>query len=56
MLRESGFQFEEEEVFPNPEVLNVKPGLRNAGGVALASVFECRDRPAWSFNVDAFYY
>jgi SAM-dependent methyltransferase len=45
MLRESGFRFGEEEVFPNAEVLSAKPGLRNAGGVALALVFECTKSP-----------
>ena len=40
-----GFRFGEEEVFPNAEVLSVKPGLRNAGAVALALVFECTKLP-----------
>ena len=40
-LTESGFQFEEEDVFPTREVLNVKSGLRRAGKVPLALVFKC---------------
>jgi SAM-dependent methyltransferase len=40
-LKEAGFEFEEEDVFPTPEVLNVKSGLRKAGKIPLALVFEC---------------
>jgi SAM-dependent methyltransferase len=48
VLRESGFQFGEEEVFPNAAVLSVKPGLRSAGKVALALVFACTKSPRCS--------
>jgi SAM-dependent methyltransferase len=41
-LKEAGFEFEEEDVFATAEVLNVKSGLRKAGRVPLALVFECR--------------
>jgi ubiquinone/menaquinone biosynthesis C-methylase UbiE len=40
-LTQSGFQFEEEAVFPTAEVLNLKSGLRNAQGLPLALVFRC---------------
>jgi len=40
-LTESGFRFEEENVFPTTEVLNVKSGLRSAGKVPLALIFKC---------------
>jgi SAM-dependent methyltransferase len=41
-LAGASFAFEEEEVFPTAEVLNVKSGLRKAGRVPLALVFRCR--------------
>jgi len=42
MLLQTGFLFEEEDVFPNEKVINMKPGLRQAGKVPLALVFTCR--------------
>lgn len=40
-LKEAGFCFEEEEVYPTAEVVNIKIGLRHAGNVPLALVFKC---------------
>jgi len=40
-LQETGFQFEEEEAYPTPEVLNRKAGLRNAWKVPVALVYTC---------------
>jgi SAM-dependent methyltransferase len=40
-LKEAGFEFEEEDVFPTTEVLNVKSALRKAGRVPLALVLDC---------------
>jgi SAM-dependent methyltransferase len=40
-LQAAGFQYEEEEVYPTPEVLNVKPGLRSAWKVPVALVYSC---------------
>lgn len=41
-LVEAGFQFEEEEVYPTPEVINIKTGLRYAGKGPLALIFHCK--------------
>ena len=41
-LRECGFTYESEDIFPSAEVLNKKPGLRKAGGVPVALLFNCR--------------
>ena len=41
MLLGAGFLFEEEDVFPNEKVINMKPGLRQAGKVPLALVLHC---------------
>lgn len=41
-LQESGFHFEEEEIFRTQEVLNLKAGLRNARSVPVALVYTCR--------------
>jgi ubiquinone/menaquinone biosynthesis C-methylase UbiE len=40
-LKEVGFEFEEEEIFPTTEVLNIKSGLQKARKVPLALVFKC---------------
>ena len=40
-FREAGFQFWSEEVWATPEVLGAKPGLRQAGKVPVALLFEC---------------
>ncbi len=40
-LKEVGFEFEEEEVFPTAEVLNARSGLRKAGRAPLALIFKC---------------
>jgi SAM-dependent methyltransferase len=40
-LRACGFECETEEVAATPEVLNAKPGLRQAGGVPVALLFDC---------------
>jgi SAM-dependent methyltransferase len=47
ILANSGFHFEEEDVYPNDKVLNAKPGLKEAGNVPLALLFTCT-RPARS--------
>lgn len=48
-LQDAGLRFEEQEVFPTPEVLHRKVGLRYAGKVPLALVYTCKkskgDRP-----------
>ena len=41
LLRQSGFRWESEYVFATPEVLNAKPGLREAGNIPLALLFSC---------------
>jgi SAM-dependent methyltransferase len=43
-LAEAGFEFTEEEVYPNEKVLNEKSGLRHAKSVPLAVVFNCSKR------------
>jgi SAM-dependent methyltransferase len=40
-LAEAGFEYEEEAVYPTPQVLNEKSGLQHAGKVPLALVFKC---------------
>jgi ubiquinone/menaquinone biosynthesis C-methylase UbiE len=40
-LKESGFTFEEQSVYPSQEVLNAKAGLRHAGNIPLALMFRC---------------
>jgi SAM-dependent methyltransferase len=40
-LEQAGFQFSEEDVYPNEKVLNERSGLRNARHVPLAVVFSC---------------
>ena len=40
-LQEAGLQYEEEEGYPTPEVLNRKAGLRNAWKVPVALVYTC---------------
>lgn len=40
-LQEAGLQYEEQEVFATPEVLNLKAGLRYAGRVPVALVYTC---------------
>lgn len=40
-LEEAGFQYQEEEAYPTPEVLNRKAGLRNAWKVPVALVYTC---------------
>ncbi len=40
-LEELGFKYEEQSIYPTKEVLNAKPGLRNAGDVPLALLFRC---------------
>lgn len=42
LLNEVGFQFERESVFPTPQVLKAKGGLRYAKNLPLALVFKCR--------------
>jgi ubiquinone/menaquinone biosynthesis C-methylase UbiE len=41
VLEESGFNYEEQSIYPTEEVLNAKPGLRNAGNIPLALMFRC---------------
>jgi hypothetical protein len=41
ILAQSDFRFEQEDVFPDEKVLNIKSGLRQAGRVPLALVFTC---------------
>ncbi|MBN2496761.1 MAG: class I SAM-dependent methyltransferase [Deltaproteobacteria bacterium] len=43
-IARAGFDHKDFEVFPSEEVLREKPGLKKAGRVALALVFECRRR------------
>jgi SAM-dependent methyltransferase len=40
-LHAAGFQYEEEEGYPTPEVINRKAGLRNAWKVPVALVYSC---------------
>jgi SAM-dependent methyltransferase len=40
-LQAAGLQYQEEEIYPTPEVLSRKAGLRNAGSVPLALVYTC---------------
>ena len=40
-LQEAGFQCQEEEAYPTPEVLNRKAGLRNAWKVPVALIYTC---------------
>ena len=41
MLEQCNFQYEVEDVIPTSKVLNAKPGLRKAGNVPVALVFDC---------------
>ena len=41
VLEELGFKYEEKSIYPTQEVLNAKPGLRNAGNIPLALLFRC---------------
>ena len=41
-LQAAGFQYEEEEGYPTPEVLDAKAGLRNAWKVPVALVYSCK--------------
>lgn len=41
-LQQAGFQYHQEEVCATPEVLKVKPGLREAGNVPVAWLLECQ--------------
>jgi SAM-dependent methyltransferase len=40
-LKEAGFQYEEDEAYPSPEVLDLKAGLRNAWKVPIALIYTC---------------
>ena len=40
-LTEAGFQYQEQELYPTPEVLHAKSGLKNAGKIPLALVYRC---------------
>ena len=40
-LQEAGLQYEEEECYPTPDVLDRKAGLRNAWKVPIALVYTC---------------
>ncbi len=40
-LQKAGFQYEEEEGYPTPEVINLKVGLRNAWKVPVVLVYTC---------------
>ena len=42
ILTLSGFQFEQENVFPDEKVLYAKPGLRQAGEVPSALLYRCQ--------------
>ena len=41
-LTAAGFAFDEQEVFADESVVNIRPGLRYAGGAPLALVFRCK--------------
>jgi ubiquinone/menaquinone biosynthesis C-methylase UbiE len=41
MLEKAGFHVNHEDVFPTPEVLSAKPGLKKAGNMPLALIFRC---------------
>lgn len=41
VLEETGFSYDERSIYPTAEVLNAKPGLRNAGDAPLALLFRC---------------
>ena len=41
MLKQNGFQFIVDNVYPNKKVLNEKPGFRKAGNVPIALVISC---------------
>jgi ubiquinone/menaquinone biosynthesis C-methylase UbiE len=40
-LQDAGFQYQEEEAYPTPEVINLKAGLRNAWKVPVGLVYAC---------------
>jgi SAM-dependent methyltransferase len=40
-MQDAGFQYQEEEGYPTPEVINRKAGLRNAWKVPVALVYTC---------------
>jgi SAM-dependent methyltransferase len=40
-LQDAGFQYQEEEAYPTPEVINRKAGLRNAWKVPVGLVYAC---------------
>ena len=40
-LKEIGFEYESEDVFPTPKVLNEKSGLKNVANLPLALVLKC---------------
>lgn len=42
ILTKCRYQFEETSIFPTPQVINVKPGLRNSKNIPLALVFKCK--------------
>ena len=41
-MQAAGFQYVEEEIYPTPDVLRRKTGLRNAGKVPVALVYTCK--------------
>ena len=41
LLRRCGFAYRCTDVFPSPAVLRAKPGLKRAGKVPIALLFEC---------------
>jgi SAM-dependent methyltransferase len=40
-VERAGFRFRSEEVFPTPQILRAKPGLRQAGRVPIATLLDC---------------
>jgi SAM-dependent methyltransferase len=40
-LQEAGFTFAEETIYPTPELLNAKTGLRHAGNLPIALLYTC---------------
>lgn len=44
LLESSGFEFENDEVYPSKKVLNEKPALRKAGKVPIASIYYCKKK------------
>jgi ubiquinone/menaquinone biosynthesis C-methylase UbiE len=43
-LQDAGFRFQSQDIFGNRQVMNAKPGLRQAGKAPIALLLECEER------------